>query len=257
MKELERFKFQNPQKPSRGQLPSGEARRPRTFDDVFQEYSSPKVVQVRIMLSVDATGSMSPHWNHLKTNLDEIINRLMTGGGPLLKIVAYRDDCDGDRIIEESAWLKDAARLKDFIAAIRCDGGGDSPEAVDSALQIALRNQDGVTSVVLIGDAPPHDNRPGLLEATELGKRHCPVYSIVVGGASETAKAFSEISRLSGGKMISLEKLDDLYDVLGVVIARGMGVTAFHDYLARYQSRLSASAAESAKLLGTGGRPRR
>ena len=69
---------------------------------------------------------------------------------------------------------------------------------------------------------------------------------------ADIRKAFGEISRLSGGKSIELTKLDELYDVLGVVLARGMGDSAFANYLKRYQARLGSDAAAAARLLGPG-----
>lgn len=259
MSDLKRFKLKLPDAPVRGHLTSGgrgggtDAQSPK-YDDVVREYATPKARESRTMLLVDATGSMAPHWDHLKVNLEGIVERLLqVGGRPRLKFVAYRDDCDGDRVIEQSAWHNDANKLKQFIAGIHCDGGGDWPEAVDRALRAALDDQDGVTSAVLIGDAPPHAQRGGETEAVALAKRNIPVYSIVVGGAEDTRRAFAEISRLSGGKAIELTKLEELYDVLGVVLAHGMGETAFREYLNRYRASLGSGAAAAARLLAPGG----
>ena len=258
MKELTRFKLKLPDTPVRGQLTSGGPDvgadpNGNEYENVVREYATPKTRDSRTMLLVDATGSMAPHWDHLKGNLEEIVGRLLqVGGRPHLKFVGYRDDCDGDRVIEQCAWHNDAAKLKDFIASVRCEGGGDWPEAVDRALRVAVDDQDGATSVVLIGDAPPHAQRGGETEAALLAKRNCPVYSVVVGGADDTRRAFGEISRLSGGKTIELTKLDELYDVLGVVLARAMGGSAFLTYLKRYQARLGSDAAAAARLLAPG-----
>jgi Mg-chelatase subunit ChlD len=259
MSDLKRFKLKMPDAPVRGQLTSGgrgdgtDNQRPK-YDDVVREYASSKARESRTMLLVDATGSMAHHWDHLRVNLEGIVERLLPVGGRLrLKFVAYRDDCDGDRLIEQSAWQNDATKLKEFIAGLHCDGGGDRPEAVDRALRVALDDQDGVTSVVLIGDAPPHAQRGGETEAAALAKRNIPVYSIVVGGAEDTRSAFAEISRLSGGKTIELAKLDELYDVLGVVLARGMGDSAFREYVNRYHASLGSGATAAARLLAPGG----
>lgn len=258
MKELTRFKLKLPDTRVRGQLTSSSPGAPagpaaNEYEKVVREYATPKTRDSRTMLLVDATGSMASHWDHLRGNLEEIIGRLLqVGGRPHLKFVGYRDDCDGDRVIQQSAWHNDAGKLKDFIAGVHCEGGGDWPEAVDRALRVAVDDQDGATSVVLIGDAPPHTQRGGETEAALLAKRNCPVYSVVVGGAEDTRKAFGQISRLSGGKSIELTKLDELYDVLGVVLARGMGDSAFANYLKRYQARLGSDAAAAARLLGPG-----
>jgi Mg-chelatase subunit ChlD len=215
----------------------------------MQEYSS----QQGCVVLFDATGSMHPYWQNIQSAIREIVARLLSvGGRPRIKIVAYRDDCDGEQVIEQSAWCSDAEDLHRFIGNVHCTGGGDRPEAVDRALQVAVAEQEAVSGVVLIGDAPPHDGRDGRQEAQSLGQANRPVYPIVVGGASDTRQAFAEIARLSGGKMIELDNLEELYSVLSVVLAHSMGKDTFEEYLKRYQSQLTAGAQKAARLLTAG-----
>lgn len=262
MGDLDRFRVRLPMTTARGQLGPGCGHtaadpRPPSVQDVLDEYSEPKGLAGGCLLLFDATGSMHPYWEHVKDTIGKVIARLLgVGGRPALKIVAYRDDCDGDRVIEPSAWSGQAAELRGFLRKVACSGGGDEPEAVDRALQVALEEQGEVSGVVLIGDAPPHPHRDGRKEAMELAKQQRPVYPIVVGKSQETRAAFAEIARLSGGRLLELDRLDELYEILGVVIAHRMGEEIFKEYLARYDRQLADGARRAARML-TDGQPGR
>jgi len=255
MTDLKKHRLTLPAQTTQKQLPgvnrtTSQQRRP-TIDQVMQEYSDSR--GGGCLLLFDATGSMQPHWRHVQSTIWEIVARLLeVGGRPQFKIIAYRDDCDGDKVIEQSAWCRDAEELYRFTGRIHCAGGGDRPEAVDRALQAAVEEQEAVSGVVLIGDAPPHNGRDGRKEAQSLGQADRPVYPIVVGGASDTRQAFDEIARLSGGKMIELDNLEELYSVLGVVFAHSMGKHTFDEYIKRYQDQLPAGAQKAIRLLTTG-----
>lgn len=104
----------------------------------FKQQPVPKV-----LLSLDGTGSMAPYWNEVAHTIGEITQRIFAVGGEVMvKIVAYRDHCDGPRILEASPWSTTADELRRFVGSIVCDGGGDTPEAVDQALQVALQEQE-------------------------------------------------------------------------------------------------------------------
>jgi len=50
---------------------------------------------------------MDPYWNATMQSIDTIIHRILEVGGQYsvaIKIVAYRDYCDGAKLIEESPW---------------------------------------------------------------------------------------------------------------------------------------------------------
>jgi Mg-chelatase subunit ChlD len=253
MADLKQHRLTLPTSVTQKQLPgintnTSQTHRP-TIEQVVQAYSA----QPGCVVLFDATGSMQPYWQNVQSAIREIVERLLNvGGRPRLKIVAYRDDCDGERIIEQSVWSSDAEELYRFISRIICDGGGDRPEAVDRALQVAAADQEAISGVVLIGDAPPHEGRDGRQEAETLGQAGRPVYPIVVGGASDTRQAFAEIARLSKGKMMELENLEELYSVLSVVLAHSLGKETFEKYLKQYQTRLTPGAQKAARLLNAG-----
>jgi hypothetical protein len=258
MTDLNKFKISLPARRAR-LLPeagsTGRAQEALTVAQVVSRYEQAPARRVRCLLLFDATSSMQPYWTHVRATLDQIIERLLPVHGDMtLKIVAYRDDCDGPRIIESSGWSADAQTLAAFVGLVACAGGGDTPEAVDRALQVAQAEQDDLSAVVLIGDAPPHPERDGCSEARALGTQQRPVFPIAVGGAENTREAFGAIARLSGGRMIDLDKIEELYDVLGVVLARAAGPSAFEGYLKRYAPSLTPGGQRAARLLTDGRR---
>jgi len=209
-------------------LPTRE-RRQISREELREKYCRP-TSSLHILLEVDATGSMASYWNEVARTLDEIIRRVLAiGGNVAMKIVAYRDHCDGARIVEASAWSQQADDLKRFVTGITCDGGGDTPEAVDRALQVALQEQE-VSRVILIGDAPPHAAQDCTKEAQELGQKKRPVYPIVIGQDPQTHEAFARIASLSGGKVIALTNLDELFELITILTVHAMGDEALRRY---------------------------
>lgn len=153
-----------------------------SVEEVRAKYQRLQETETRILLLFDATSSMSPYWTEVKRTIGEIIKRTLTTAE--MKIVAYRDDCD-EKIVQSSPWAKQAEDLSAFLDTVGCYGGGDIPEAVDRALQLALEEQ-ALTRVILIGDAPPHEQRDCTKEAEGLGQKRRPVYPIVIGQSEET-----------------------------------------------------------------------
>jgi len=120
--------------------------------------------QVDVAFVVDATGSMADEIEYLKVELEDILHNAfdrysdyeMKSGA-----VFYRDHGD-QYLTRHQNFDKDVKKLMNFIAMQKADGGGDSPEAVDAALNTALDslswNPDASARLLfLVLDAPPHD----------------------------------------------------------------------------------------------------
>jgi len=133
---------------------------------------------IDIAFVVDATGSMADEINYLKAELKDVINQVKeelpesvvrTGS------VFYRDHGD-DYVTRNSDFSKDISKTVSFIAQQYARGGGDFPEAVDDALEVAVNDlnwSETSTSKILflILDAPPHsrpENTVRIQEATKL-----------------------------------------------------------------------------------------
>jgi len=119
--------------------------------------------QLDIMFAVDATGSMGDEIRYLKSEMQDVIQRVQKQDDDLLIRVGsvfYRDR--GDAFLTRSNPLsEDIQTTVDFIKKQNAGGGGDYPEAVDAALDVAINQQewseDAVARIVfLILDAPPH-----------------------------------------------------------------------------------------------------
>lgn len=188
----------------------------------FKHQSSAKG-QSAILLLFDATGSMSNLWSATRDIMEEMIERITEVGSAKIKCVAYRDYCDGDKIFEYSGWHTTAEPLLNFLGRIHCDGGGDEPEAVEDALELAYKEKENVTRVILIGDAQPHSLEKAVQQATNLGKKGRPVFAFGAGSSSSTIHSFSQIAEASRGHYADIGNYEDLLDMMSVTIIHDVG----------------------------------
>ncbi|MFN0204411.1 MAG: hypothetical protein ACKVTZ_23030, partial [Bacteroidia bacterium] len=97
---------------------------------------------IDIAFVVDATGSMGDEIEYLKTELYDVINLAkdtLKDADLRLGSVFYRDH--GDAYVSKfSDFNNDLTPTIDFIKANGAGGGGDTPEAVEEALKVALRD---------------------------------------------------------------------------------------------------------------------
>jgi hypothetical protein len=132
---------------------------------------------VDIAFIVDATGSMDDEINYLKTELYDVIEKVkdtLKTADLQLASVFYRDNGDA-YLTKETELSADIAKTVNFIKANGAGGGGDTPEAVEDALQVSLRNlkwRENATSKIafLILDAPPHSDYVTMVKIKQLMK---------------------------------------------------------------------------------------
>jgi hypothetical protein len=118
---------------------------------------------VEIAFVVDATGSMGDEIEFLKLELEDVIRKTAASYEDLdLKVgsVFYRDAGD-EYLTKKIDFQTDLLKVLNFIKLQSAGGGGDTPEAVDAALETALDSlswTEGARSRILflILDAPPH-----------------------------------------------------------------------------------------------------
>jgi Mg-chelatase subunit ChlD len=116
-----------------------------------------------LVLAIDTTGSMAGVINDVKANIAQLIATLRAGGGTVrVGIVAYRDIRD-DYVVRPfpltALDTAGTAALNGFIAGLRASGGGDWPEKLDAALDVATGmawRGDVAASIVVLADAPAH-----------------------------------------------------------------------------------------------------
>ena len=122
---------------------------------------------------MDATGSMSSLLSAAKETVCTMFERaaviLNEQGLPSdtfqLQFVVYRDyDCKADGILQSSSWETKPNNLRNFLTHITAMGGGDYEEAIEIGLWYAFQQSeqlDGISQVILIGDAPAKE-RPAI-----------------------------------------------------------------------------------------------
>ncbi len=154
---------------------------------------------IDIYFAVDATGSMGDEINYLKAELNNVIERIKQNN-PLLEMrfgsVFYRDEGD-EYVTRHFDFTTDEASLISFISNQSANGGGDFPEAVHSALDIAITQNswnDNASSRVLflLLDAPPHYTQEvisslelSLIKAAEKGIKIIPITASGIDKATE------------------------------------------------------------------------
>lgn len=126
-----------------------------------------------IMFVVDATSSMRDELSYIQAELYDVIQRVQELRKETvinLGSVFYRDEGD-EYLTRKSNLSADISQTVDFIKQQSTAGGGDYPEAVESALQVAIdemtwSDKSLAKLLFLVLDAPPHET-PAILQNLE------------------------------------------------------------------------------------------
>jgi Mg-chelatase subunit ChlD len=171
---------------------------------------------LEMVFVIDTTGSMGGLIEGAKQKIWGIINEVMQKEAqPRVRVglVAFRDH--GDSYVTKVLPLTEDldqvySNLMDYNAA----GGGDTPEAVGSALTDGIskagwsRSRPGLAQIIfLVGDAPPqyNDNEPNALAVTaKAAERNMIVNTIQCGTSPETEKVWLEIAQRGQGKYFAI-----------------------------------------------------
>jgi hypothetical protein len=121
--------------------------------------------KVDIAFVVDATGSMNDEIEFLKLELEDVIRKTFDQYKDLnlnVGSVFYRDTRD-EYLTKHIELKNDLLKVLNFVKLQSSGGGGDYPEAVDRALNVAIDSlqwsEDARSRILfLIMDAPPHDD---------------------------------------------------------------------------------------------------
>lgn len=177
-----------------------------------------KLNVIEIMLVVDVTGSMSDEIDFLKAELADVVNRIAANDSETvikLAMLFYRDHNDSvpfdyydfTDVTTSTGLAQQQLQLNKQGAS----GGGDYPEAVDDALDLAVNKQwsTGATTKIIfhVLDAPAHDKTENkeklenaVKAAAEKGIRLCPI--ICSGAAEVTEYTMREAAIYTGGTFI-------------------------------------------------------
>lgn len=141
---------------------TGAAELPQAMVQINHE-AIPRGVPVDLVYVIDTTGSMGDDITAAKAQMRSILADL-TRANPDRRVglVAYRDRGDVYTALVVVPLDRDEERIQTGINWLRTGGGGDLREHVYAGLDTALHEQPwrpgAEHHIVLIGDAPPHED---------------------------------------------------------------------------------------------------
>lgn len=174
----------------------------------------PKKVEVVFVL--DTTGSMERLIEGAKRKIWSIATAIVDQNPDAevhMGLVAYRDRGD-DYVTKVYPLTRDIQKLYGELLAFKADGGGDTPESVNEAIDAAITKIEWTQGVkadriaFLVGDAPPHmdykqDRKyPEIL--AEARERGIIVNAVQAGRSKETERVWRIIAQLGGGRYIPI-----------------------------------------------------
>ena len=115
-----------------------------------------------LMFIIDITGSMIDDIAAVKSRATQIIDRIRSRGDGTERVglALYSDRCVDSRWILFQDLTSDLGLIRRQIQGINVSGGGDKPESVYDAVELALTRASWRRRArygILIGDAPPHE----------------------------------------------------------------------------------------------------
>jgi hypothetical protein len=156
-----------------------------------------RVQAMDLMIALDATGSMGDEIAFLRSELQGIVAQLRRDQPGLdlrVGLTAYRDIGD-DYVTWTLPLARDLSVTQARLTQVQANGGGDMPEAMDEALIRAV-GQDwrpgAVRSLLLVADAPPHDDKQGrAFAAVEAARqRRVQIVPVASSGVDDRAEYF-------------------------------------------------------------------
>jgi hypothetical protein len=174
-------------------------------------------IHVEAIFALDTTGSMGGLIDGAKRQIWFIANLLQKARPrPLVRIglVGYRDLGD-DYVTRQFPLTESIDDLHSELMRFVAGGGGDEPEHVNRALQVAIermswRRQGKVLRLIfLVGDAPPHEGREGLYSAAlaaQAKKAEIIINSLLCGEAAEAERAWRSIAAAAGGGFVKIPR---------------------------------------------------
>lgn len=165
-----------------------------------------------ILLTIDATGSMADEMTYLQTEFLSIMSRVETRLGSAdihAGLIVYRDKGD-EYIVRDFDFTGDMETFSASLGQQKAQGGGDFPEAMDSALETGLGfswREDAIKVNMLVADAPPHDKdiQPTWKTAQASREKGIHIVPLAASGVDDTAEFLMRAtSQLTMGRYLFL-----------------------------------------------------
>jgi hypothetical protein len=171
---------------------------------------------VEVAFVLDTTGSMGGLIEGAKRKIWSIATAIVDCNPDAdirMGLIAYRDI--GDEYVTRKVELtRDIQDLYANLLELKARGGGDWPESVNEALDVAVnkmqwtKGRDGTRIVFLVGDAPPHmdyarDTKyPVTLAVAK--QRDIIVNAVLAGNAQDTERVWRDIAQHGNGEFIPI-----------------------------------------------------
>jgi chlorite dismutase len=202
--------------------------------------------RVEVAFVLDTTGSMASLIDGAKKKIWSIANAIVDQNPDAelyFGLVGYRDLGD-DYVTKKFPLTTDLQGIYASLLAFRADGGGDAPESVNEALDVAVtqlgwsdkgQERDPARRILfLVGDAPPHmdykQDRKYPEVIREAVARGIVVNTVQAGNMQSTTRIWREMARLGHGDYHAIPQ-----DGGRVVIV----VTPFDERIREIQIRLN------------------
>jgi uncharacterized protein YegL len=171
---------------------------------------------VEVAFVLDTTGSMGGLIEGAKRKIWSIATAIADSNPDAevrMGLVAYRDIGD-DYVTRTYELTTDIQDLYANLLELKARGGGDWPESVNEALDVAVNKLQWTARgdvrriVFLVGDAPPHmDYAQDTKYPTTLAvarQKDIIVNAVLAGDARDTARIWRDIAQLGGGRFIPI-----------------------------------------------------
>jgi hypothetical protein len=173
-----------------------------------------RIVEVAFVL--DTTGSMGPLIEGAKRSIWRIATSIIDKNPEAevrMGLVAYRDIGD-EYVTRRFDMTTDIQGIYGELLALQARGGGDWPESVNEALDVAITRLNWTQGehvdriVFLVGDAPPHmdyaQDRKYPEVLADARARRILVNAVQAGAARDTERVWRDVARLGGGDYLAI-----------------------------------------------------
>ncbi|MGB3627233.1 MAG: vWA domain-containing protein, partial [Henriciella sp.] len=176
------------------------------------ESDAEKVTKLDLLLTLDATGSMSDEMRYLQSELVAILGRVREAQGTLdihAGLIVYRDVGD-QYVVRDFDFTGDLDAFVENLKTQSANGGGDFPEAMHDAMATGLDfdwRDDAVKVNMLVADAPPHDEDIEATWDSALLSRTKGIHIVplAASGVDDTAEFLMRaMGQITGGRYLFL-----------------------------------------------------
>jgi hypothetical protein len=200
--------------------------------------------RVEVAFVLDTTGSMADLIDGAKKKIWSIASTIVDTNPDAdiaMALVAYRDEGD-DYVLQTTPLSEDIQGMYGKLVRLEADGGGDTPESVNAALNEAVKKLQWTPGehvkriIFLVGDAPPHMDYaqerqyPAILK--DAAERAIVVNAVQAGDMQDTTEIWKEIAQYGSGRYIAIPQSG------GEVV---VVVTPYDDDIVELQQRLDDS----------------